>query len=80
MACLLLSACSSAPDVVYKTVSVSVPVQVPCVINPVYHPVWPTQQLAKNATFFEKVRAIVTEMQLRRSYELKLEAAVKSCQ
>jgi len=78
-ACLLLASCAS-PEVVYTPQPVNVAVPVPCHVDPIKPPIWPTSLISKKAPMFEKARALLSENKLRRAYEAKLIAAVNSCQ
>ena len=75
--CLFLCACGT--QIVYKPVPVDVAVPVPCKIAPVASPAWPTDSVGPDASMFEKARAALAELILRRGYEAQLEAATKSC-
>ena len=77
---LFLAACA-APQPIYKPVTVEVPVTVPCVpAAAISHPVWPTSGVKPNDALFTQARAALAELELRNSYEVKLEAAIKACQ
>ena len=77
--CLVLCACGTT-EVVYKPVPVNVTVPVPCHAPAVTAPAWPTASVAPTASMFDKVKAALAELNLRRGYEARLEAANKSCQ
>lgn len=81
-ACVLLVAvlagCAGAP-VAVRTERVEVPVPVPCRTPDIARPVWALDALSKGATLFQRVRAMAVEIEQRRAYEARLEAAVKSC-
>lgn len=76
---LLLAGCASQP-IAYAPIKESVAVAVECKIEAIPTPEWPTQALNDKNTLFEKVRAVLAELSLRKGYEAQLEAAVKSCQ
>jgi len=76
---LLLAGCTSQP-IAYTPIKESVAVAVECKIEPIPVPVWPTATLSDKNTLFEKVRATLSELSLRRAYETQLEEAVKACQ
>lgn len=73
---LLLSACDTLT--LYKPVPVNVPVSVPCVTPKIEEPKYPRSTLTDS--LFTKIKNRLTELELRRSYEAKLAAAVKACQ
>lgn len=82
LACVLaltLTGCASAPIVV-RTVRVEVPVSVPCKTPSVEAPAWATDALPADATLFQRVQALAVENEQRRAYDMRLEAAAKSCQ
>ena len=59
-----------------KVVEVKVPVSVPCVVEKVEEPVYPT---AQGSTLFERVKVLLAEIELRKGYEAKLKATVAGC-
>lgn len=69
---MCLSACGAT---LYEPVRVEVPTLVPCPAHEVEPPVWPMDQLAKEASVFEAVKAALMELELRRAYEERLKAA-----
>ena len=73
----LLGGCSTPP--LAKPMAVEVPVAVSCRAPVVLHPVWPFEGLSGQASLYEKVRALLAENELRKAYEVKLEAAVEAC-
>lgn len=60
-----------------KMVEVKVPVPVPCVVERVEEPVFPA--VAEDAGLFERVKALLAELELRKGYEAKLKATVAGC-
>jgi hypothetical protein len=56
-------------------VEIKIPVPVPCVFDDVPEPQVPE----KGANIFEKVRALLVEIELRKSYEEKLKASISVC-
>jgi hypothetical protein len=72
-----LTACAAEP--VYEPVEVSVPVAVPCQVPDVQKPVWKLQNTPADAPLFDKVKAALIELDQRKSYETKLEAALRAC-
>lgn len=76
---LLLAACA-APEPVFKPVTVDVPVAAPCRTPPIKQPSSPLQLVAAAAPLFDKVKAALIEIDLRKAYETRLEAALHACQ
>ncbi len=75
-----VSGCQTQPiKPIVQTVVVEKPVQVPCRIKPVGRPAWETER-ANAADPVLVSRAIRAELEQRRGYEIKLEAAAKSCE
>lgn len=68
---LALAGCTTT-----KVVEVKVPVSVPCVVEKVEEPVYPT---AQGSTLFERVKVLLAEIELRKGYEAKLKATVAGC-
>jgi hypothetical protein len=75
---LLLSACA-APEPVFKPVSVEVPVAVPCKAPAVPKPASALRQAVLTAPLFDKVKAALVEIDVRKAYEARLEAALAAC-
>lgn len=73
-----LAGCAGAP-VVVKTERVEVPVPVPCRTPEISRPAWALDTLPKGASLFKRVQAAFVEIEQRRAYEARLEAAVKAC-
>lgn len=69
---LALTGCATT-----KYVEVKVPVPVPCVVERVEEPVFPA--IAEDAGLFERVKALLAELELRKGYEEKLKATVAGC-
>lgn len=79
-AALLMALTACTTDVVKEPVSVDVAVPVPCRVEPIPLPTWPTDAITDKATHFEKLKAIVATNEKRKGYEAELMAAVASCQ
>jgi len=75
---LILAGCSSDP-VIYRPVRVEVPIPVVCQAESIDPPRWPVQSLPAAASGFEILRALLVENELRKSYEIRLKAALDSC-
>ena len=80
MACLLLSGCASAPQVIEKPVEVKVPVPVPCKAPDVPVPAWPLASVPASASDFDFFKAALAEIELLKGYEARLLAALGACQ
>lgn len=75
-----LTGCQTIPEnPIVQTVVVEKPVQVLCRIPPVERPAWETER-ANAADPVLVSRAIRAELEQRRAYETRLEAAAKSCE
>ena len=75
---LLLPGCSLLPT---RTVNHDVMVTVPCKITLPQKPVMPLTDSAKvEDDIFVKVKKALSEIELRKGYELQLETAAGSCQ
>lgn len=74
----VMAGCAGAP-VAVRTERVEVPVPVPCRTPEISRPVWALDALQKGAGLFQRVQAAFVEIEQRRAYEARLEAAVKSC-
>ena len=75
-AVLPLAGCGST---VVRTERVEVPVPVPCVVPVIERPAWAMDALPVDAGLYETVRAALVEIEQRRAYEARLEAAVAGC-
>ncbi|CAJ0737634.1 hypothetical protein R16034_00794 [Ralstonia edaphis] len=80
VACLLLSGCASAPQVIEKPVDVKVPVPVECKAPDVAVPPWPLAAVPDSASDFYFYKAALAEIKLREGYETRLRAALAACQ
>lgn len=77
---VLLAGCAApASQVVTRTVTVEVPVGVPCRTPQIDRPVWPLDVLPADADDYEWARAALAEIEMRESYEARLEGAVAGC-
>lgn len=74
---MALAGCASTPHVPER---VEVPIQVPCRVTVPPEPVWATATLAKDASIFDQVKALLSERRQRIAFEAKLDAAARSCQ
>ena len=77
---LLLLALTGCTQTVLKPVPVEVPVEVTCKIKEPASPRWPTLALSPTAGLFDRTKATLAELELRKAYEGKLLAAIRSCQ
>lgn len=76
----LLGGCAApTPQVVTRTVTVEVPVGVPCRAPQIDRPVWPLDVLPTDANDYEWARAALAEIEMRNGYESLLEAAIAAC-
>jgi hypothetical protein len=75
----LLTSCA-APEPIFKPVTVDVPVAVPCRTPAIRQPASPLRGVTPEAPLFDKVKAALIEIDLRKVYEAKLEAALTACQ
>lgn len=85
IACLAIlaaavSGCASNAPIAVRTERIEVPVSIPCKTPEVKRPAWALDALPSGATLYQRVRAFAVEIEQRRAYEARLEAAVKSCQ
>jgi hypothetical protein len=76
----LLASCACDPVVNTTPVIVKVPTPVPCKIAPIEKPVYGFSELKKEDTIFKKIQVLLSDRELRKAYERKLEAATKECQ
>ena len=72
LSAIFLGACAGQ-----KTITVKVPVPVPCTTPHVEEPVYP--KASADAGIFERVKVILAELELRKGYEAKLRAVAASC-
>lgn len=75
LACVLLCGCAATP----RTVTIKVPVAVPCNASLPDRPVMPTEVLPEKAKPHEIARAALAELSIREGYEIKLRTELKSC-
>lgn len=78
MLCAGLAGCVGTP--VVRTERVDVPVSVPCHTPDVRPPVWATADLRPDAGFYDRMTALLAELEQRKGHEMRLEAALSSCQ
>lgn len=77
LASTLLSGCfATMPGAVTE---VLVPVPVPCNINAPSMPSWPFQTASGSDDIFTSVKKMLAEIELRKGYEIEMEAAIKGC-
>lgn len=80
MALCLLAGCETQPvKPIVQTITIEKPVQVLCKIPAIERPAWETER-ANAADPVLVSRAIRAELEQRRGYEVRLEAAAKSCE
>lgn len=77
---LTITACSSTGGIKIETKEVLVPVSVPCQVETPVKPKYNFDSLSVDADIFSKVKAILADRLLQKSYESELEMALKSCQ
>jgi len=75
----MLAGCETAPPIV-ETVTVEVPVPVPCRVPPIDRPPFAVDHVSPADDMVTINRALRAELEQRRGYEIKLEAGVKACQ
>ena len=74
----VLAACAPPPPV-FKPVTVEVPVATPCRAPDIAAPASPLATTKADASLFDKVKAALIEIDLRRAYETQLQAALDAC-
>ena len=75
---LFLSGCAGNPSISVKEVYVEVPV--PCKIEKPEKPVFPLQEANKDEdNIYVIIQKALAEIELRKGYEVKLEAAIDQC-
>jgi hypothetical protein len=80
---LLLAACQTAPSTYAPApvvTEVDKVVQAPCKAPTVEKPSFAFDGLALGADIYTQVKTLLADRDQRKGYEVKLEAAVKSCQ
>lgn len=75
--CFSVAGCGTTEGM--RSVSVEIPVLVPCKTNEVAVPLWATAGLSKNDSLEVKVRALVAERRQRIGYGRELLAATYAC-
>ena len=84
--CALAACATSAPlnqkpaDPIFVATPVSVPVREECHVDAVPEPRWAVDEVAPDASAFDKSKAILAEVEQRRDYENQLKAAAKKCE
>lgn len=77
---LLIAGCGTTkPVITTVTQRVEVPVPVPCKVEMPARPDFNFEKLSEDLDIFEKVKAILADLRLHRSYEEELVIALKSC-
>lgn len=61
------------------TQQVDIPVTVPCKTAAIIEPKWNVSQLPGRATYGEKIKAIIADLELSKGYITQLSAAVAAC-
>jgi hypothetical protein len=75
---LVFTGCACHPREVQ--VRVEVPIPVPCKVAPIEKPIFLLQEAKQEESFGTKLKKALSEIETRKGYETKLEAAVRSCQ
>ena len=84
--CTLAACATSAPinqkpaDPIFVATPVSVPVREECHVDAVPEPRWAVDEVAPDASAFDKSKAILAEVEQRRDYENQLKAAAQKCE
>lgn len=79
LAVALLSGCVTNPPKP-SVITVEVPVPTPCRIKAPEVPSWPLQSSSVDETsVYKNSQLALAEIELRKGYEIKLEAAIKEC-
>jgi hypothetical protein len=76
---ILLSGCASDPVIQVKTVTVEVPVQIPCKAIVPAKPDFNFDKLGADNDVFDKTKAVLADRKLHLGYEAELLAALNSC-
>ncbi|SAI70453.1 Uncharacterised protein [Bordetella ansorpii] len=74
---LSLAGCGATP--MMRSERVEVPVAVPCRVQRMAAPAWATSELPEDASFYQKVTALLAELEQRKAYERRIEAALAAC-
>lgn len=75
-----LAGCAVEPQVITHAVEAKVPVPVPCKTKPVERPAFALDAVSPSDDVYTKGRAALVEIEQRKGYETKLEAANAACQ
>ncbi len=75
----MLAGCASEPKVIYRSVEVQIPVSVPCKAPEVERPRFALDGATVSQGLYTKGAAALAEIEQRRAYEKRLEAAVAAC-
>lgn len=70
----------AAPEVRWQTVTMRVPVPVPCVVTLPKEPDWRVPKLAADANVFVRAQAALADLVDSKQYERELVAAMAGCQ
>lgn len=76
----MLAGCASTPEVITQTRTVEIPVGVPCRVPVIERPAWALDQVDPAADVYTKGQAALVELEQRRAYEEKQQAAIAACQ
>lgn len=76
---LLTAGCATVDQPRAITIPTNVAVAVSCDPTPITVPIWPTETLPPDAGMFERGRALLAELKMRRAYEKVVEAALEGC-
>lgn len=75
----MLFGCADKPIIRTVDQIVKVPVQVPCHVDKIEAPLWGVDKLTQEDDLFKQLQITLSELEQRRAYEVKLEAAIKTC-
>ena len=70
---------ATTPTIQTVVQKVEVPIAMPCVVEIPVTPDFNFDKLSQDNDIFEKTRAALADLQLHKSYETELLAALKSC-
>lgn len=79
-AVLLLSACATDKPIIKTEIQrVEIPISVPCKAEIPEVPIFNFDSLTVDKDIFEKIKALLADRELQKSYSTELLAALKSC-